>query len=171
MNPSERDGRHGASARALALGAALCVACGAGTPRGPNELGLSPVTTGIDPDVLRAAVEAQVGSASQGAARVERVVRWRPRAAQPLVVWVTCRGSGDGRACVLSVGRITPAGVSVLGNEPVGWTVPSLSEMTADEVLISGNDGRGTWREQLRFLDERGGGVTFTRRFNDLGTF
>jgi hypothetical protein len=118
-----------------------------------------------NPDALRQSVEARVGIPDLGPARVERVWQWNVGEAQPVVVWVTCRGSGDTRACAVAAGRIGGGNVQVLGVEAAGWSVPQLSE-TADrrELLIAGDDGRGAWRQQLRYAPEGGGAVAFGRR-------
>lgn len=119
----------------------------------------------VDRAVLRAAVEARVGEPLLGPARVERVYRWRPAPSRTLLVWVTCRGQGDTRGCTVAVGEQGDAGLRVLANEPVGWSVPQLAA-TADPALlvISGSDGRGTWTQSMRFDGAEGGTITFARR-------
>lgn len=122
----------------------------------------------VSHDVLQAAIEHRVGIPELGPARVERSWRWNVGHGDPLLVWVTCRGGGDTRACAVTVGRAVDGNVQVLANEPAGWSVPVISE-TADrnELVVTGEDGRGTWRQTVRYRTHPEGGhetIAFSRR-------
>jgi hypothetical protein len=124
----------------------------------------------VSNDALRAAIEGSVGVPSLGAARVERAYRWHPTRSETVLVWITCRGAGDSRACVAAAGRVRAGRVVVMVAQPVGWSVPQIGE-TANpgELVVSGDDGRGTWRQAVRYETDHGGAVFFERKLYSDG--
>jgi len=55
--------------------------------------------------------------------------------------------------------------ITLLGEDPAGWSIPAVSEgQGREELLVTGDDGRGDWRQLLRFEEESGGRVRFARR-------
>jgi hypothetical protein len=137
--------------------AGRCVADVVFAERGPGP--------GVADDVLRAAVDAR---APQGTppSQLRGVWRWRPEPERELLVWITCRGDGESRACAVSVGEPRGAtAVRLLSTELVGWSVPRVGEAAVRwEVWIEGYDGRGAWQQALRFLADNGGTIAIGRR-------
>jgi hypothetical protein len=82
-----------------------------------------------------------------------------------MVVWLTCRGNGDARACVLSAGRLRDGRATVVGWQNVGWSQAVVGDTAnPSELVIEGDDGHGTWRQALRY-EQEGASVHFDRRY------
>lgn len=100
--------------------------------------------------VLRDAVEERVGVPEMGPAEVERVWTWRPRPGTSYVVWSTCRGEGDARACTLSVGVASVGKVDVRAHAATAWSIPSVAVDGGPGTLrLAGDDDHGKWTQTL----------------------
>jgi len=149
--------------RTAVLAAALASACSTTRHSARALPALEAGATGIAPTAMLANVRDEAWRGDATDPRVERVWRWRPADGTELLVWVACRGAGDGRACVATVGRAGDGGVAMLAYRAVGWSVPSAS-VGADRaaLLLQGDDGRGGWMQTVAW-DSASGSVVFER--------
>jgi hypothetical protein len=88
-----------------------------------------------------------------GPLEVTHVWRWTPPSRAPLVVWNTCRGSGDTRGCVLTLGELRGRVARSLRTIASGWQ-PAQVTATPDgaSLLIAGSSGRGAWTARVFFV-------------------
>ncbi len=156
----------------IVVGLALATGCASSRPAPPAAPEPPQPTSAEDvlvegndvaEPVLRDAVEERVGVPENGPAQVEKTWTWRPRPGTSYVVWSTCRGEGDTRACALSVGVASVGKVDVRAHAATAWSIPEVAVDGGPGTLrLAGDDDRGKWRQTL---EARGDGtVTFGPR-------
>lgn len=104
-------------------------------------------------------------------AQADREGEWRPLANVTLRTRVICEGTFVARACRVEIERpATDAGPALLlAREPCGQSAPILgTDSDRMTLILTGEDGRGGWRQSAMFI-EAGPSIRWTRRRYDDG--
>src|SRR5206468_3869332 len=108
----------------------------------------------VPESMLRDAMEERVGMPEMGSALVVQSWTWHPRGAMSYVVWVTCRGEGEGRLCAMAAAPTNGGFVTVRAEASLGTSPASAISADAESLRVFVDDAHGGWTQSLSVIGQ-----------------